>query len=163
MTTKSDFTDDEWTRVVRSPFVAGMAISLADPGGPVEATKETLATLEIARNPPAGAQLLAEVALEVHAMTEQKRSPLGGYRPAADGAHWGEQVLEELRSVRELVTARATPEEAAAFGQWLAAAAQAAADAAKEGGFLGFGAQQVSEREADMLEQVRAAVLAPAP
>jgi len=72
-------------------------------------------------------------------------------------------VLEELRSVRELVTARAAPEEAAAFGQWLAAAAQAAADAAKEGGFLGFGAQQVSEREADMLEQVRAAVLVPAP
>ena len=158
MTTKSDFTEDEWSRIVRAPFVAGMAITLADPGGPIEATKETMATLKSATNPPSREQLLAEVALEIQAMTQQKRSPLGGYRPTADGAHWGEQVLEELRAVRALVTAKAEPDEAAAFGRWLVAAAQAAADAAKEGGFMGFGAQQVSEREAAMLDQVRAAV-----
>ena len=158
MTTKSDFTEDEWSRIVRAPFVAGMAITLADPGGPIEATKETMATLKSATNPPSREQLLAEVALEIQAMTQQKRSPLGGYRPTADGAHWGEQVLEELRAVRALVAAKAEPDEAAAFGRWLVAAAQAAADAAKEGGFMGFGAQQVSEREAAMLDQVRAAV-----
>ena len=45
MTTKSDFTEEEWARVVRAPFVAGLAISLADPGGPIEAVKETAATL----------------------------------------------------------------------------------------------------------------------
>jgi hypothetical protein len=158
VTTKSDFTEDEWSRIVRAPFVAGMAITLADPGGPIEATKETMATLKSATNPPSREQLLAEVALEIQAMTQQKRSPLGGYRPTADGAHWGEQVLEELRAVRALVAAKAEPDEAAAFGRWLVAAAQAAADAAKEGGFMGFGAQQVSEREAAMLDQVRAAV-----
>ena len=158
MTTKTDFTADEWARVVRAPFVAGMAISLADPGGPVEATKETLATLKSALNPASHEQLLAEVALEIQAMTQQRRSPLGGYRPTADGAHWGEQVLEELRAVRALVAAKAEPDEAAAFGRWLVTAAQAAADAAKEGGFLGFGAKQVSEREAAMLDRVREAV-----
>jgi hypothetical protein len=51
----------------------------------------------------------------------------------------GQQVLEELRAVNELVTAKATPEEVEAFGRWLLAAAQAAASAGKEGGFLGFG------------------------
>lgn len=158
MTTKSDFTEDEWSRLVRAPFVAGMAISLADPGGPVEASKETMATLDTALNPPSREQLLAEVALEVQAMSQQKRSPLGGYRPSADGTHWGQQVLEELRAARALVDAKASPEEAAAFGRWLVASAQAAADAVKEGGFLGIGAQQVSEREEAMLDQVRAAV-----
>jgi hypothetical protein len=158
VTTKSDFTENEWSRIVRAPFVAGMAISLADPGGPVEATKETLATLESATNPPSREQLLAEVALDIQAMTQRRRSPLAGYRPNADGAHWGEQVLEELRAVRALVAAKAEPDEAAAFGRWLVTAAQAAADAAEEGGFLGFGAKQVSEREATMLDQVREAV-----
>jgi hypothetical protein len=158
VTTKSDFTEDEWSRVVRAPFVAGMAISLADPGGPIEATKETIATLKSATNPPSREQLLAEVALEVEAMRQQKQSPLGGYRPAADGPPVGEQVLDELRAAQALVAAKAAPDEAAAFGRWLVTAAQAAADAAKEGGFLGFGAQQVSEREAAMLDQVRAAV-----
>jgi hypothetical protein len=158
MTTRTDFTEDEWSRIVRAPFVAGMAISLADPGGPIEATKETMATLKTATNPPSREQLLAEVALEIQAMTQQKQSPLGGYRPTTDGAHWGEQVIEELRAVQALVAAKATPDEAAAFGRWMVAAAQAAADAAKEGGFMGFGAQQVSEREEAMLDQVRAAV-----
>ena len=158
MTTKSDFTEDEWSRIVRAPFVAGMAITLADPGGPIEATKETLATLKSATNPPSREQLLAEVALEIQAMTQKKQSPLGGYRPAADGPPLGEQVLEELRSVQTLVAAKAEAEEAAAFAQWLVAAAQAAADAAKEGGFMGIGAKQVSDREESMLTQVRAAV-----
>jgi hypothetical protein len=158
MTTKSDFTEEEWSRIVRAPFVAGMAISLADPGGAVEATKETMATLESAVNPPSREQLLAEVAREVQAMTQRRQSPLGGYRPTADDAPWEEQLLEELRAVRALVAARAAPEESVAFGRWLVSAAEAAADAAREGGFLGFRAAQVSEREAAMLERVRAAV-----
>jgi hypothetical protein len=160
VTTKSDFTEDEWPRVVRAPFVAGMAISLADPGGPIEATKETMATLKSATNPPSREQLLTEVALEIQDMAQRKQSPLSGYRPNAEGATAGEQVLEELRSVQALVSAKAAPDEAAAFGRWLVTAAQAAADAAKEGGFMGFGAQQVSEREQAMLDQVRAAVSA---
>ena len=54
------------------------------------------------------------------------------------------------------MTAKATPEEAEAFRRWLLAAAQAAADAGKEGGFLGFGAERVSAGERGMLDQVRA-------
>ena len=158
MTTKEDFTEDEWRRIVRAPFVAGMAISLADPGGPIEATKETMATLKQATSPPSREQLLAEVALEVQAMVQAKQSPLSGYRPTVDGAPAGEQVLEELRAVQALVAAKAAPEETAAFGRWLVAAAQAAAEAAKEGGFMGFGAVLVSEREEAMLVQVRATV-----
>ena len=49
MTSKADFTDEEWTCLKRAPFVAGMAISLADPGGPIEALKETSATLGLVR------------------------------------------------------------------------------------------------------------------
>jgi len=157
VTTKTDFTEDEWPRIVRAPFVAGMAISLADPGGPIETTKEGMAMLKSATSPPSREQLLAEVALEIQAMTQRKESPLGGYRPTAESPA-GEQILEELRAVQALVDAKAEADEAAAFGRWLVASAQAAADAAKEGGFMGFGAQQVSDREAEMLDRVRAAV-----
>jgi hypothetical protein len=69
-----------------------------------------------------------------------------------------EQVLVELSAVQAIVAARATLEETAAFGQWLVASAQAAANAAREGGFMGFGAEQVSRGEKEMLDQVRAAV-----
>lgn len=158
MTTKSDFTEDEWARIVRAPFVAGMAVSLADPGGAGETTKETMATLESATNPPSREQLLAEVSRDIEAMRENKQSPLGGYRPTAESGSAIDQVLEELRAVRAMVSAKAEADEAAAFGRWLLSAAQAAAGAVKEGGFMGFGAQQVSEREQAMLDRVREAV-----
>jgi hypothetical protein len=120
MTSSKDFTDEEWARIRRAPIVAGVAISLADPGGPIELAKETAATLRSATLPPS------------------------------------QEVLEELRAVNELLTAKATPEEAEAFRRWLLAAAQAAANAGKEGGFLGFGAERVSAGERRMLDQVRA-------
>jgi hypothetical protein len=157
VTTKSDFPEDEWIRIVRAPFVAGLAISLADPGGPIEAAKESMATIKSATSPPSREQLLAEVALEIQAITQQRHNPLKGYKLTKDEAP-GKQVLEELRAVQRIVAARATPEESAAFGRWLLATAQAAADAAKDGGFMGFGAQQVSEGEQAMLDQVRGAV-----
>jgi hypothetical protein len=153
MTSKQDFTDEEWTRIRRAPPVAGVAISLADPGGPIEVAKESVASLRSATLPPSQEELLAAVALDVQALAQQRQNPLGDFR-----ARSGQQVLEELRGVNELVTAKVTPEEAEAFRRWLVAAAQAAADAAKEGGFMGFGAEQVSGGEQQMLEQVRAAV-----
>lgn len=157
MTTKSDFSEEDWARIIRAPFVAGLAISLADPGGPIEAGKETMATMKSATNPPSREQLLAEVALEVQAMAQERRHPLKGYKPQAEGAA-GKQVIQELREVQALVAATATAEESAAYAAWLVASAQAAAEAAKEGGFMGFRAQQVSEGEQAMLEQVREAV-----
>jgi hypothetical protein len=157
MTSKSDFTEEEWVRVRRAPFVAGMAISLADPGGPIEMAKESMAAVKTATNPPSREQLLADVALDIQSMTQQRQNPLSDFK-VTDAAQAGQQILDELRAVKELVTAKATPEEASAFGQWLAATAQAAADAAKEGGFMGFGATQISEGEKDMIDKVRAAV-----
>jgi hypothetical protein len=150
MTSRQDFTEQEWARIRRAPLVAGVAISLADPGGPIEVAKETMASLRSATLPPSQEELLASVALDVQALAQRKQNPLGDFKPRN-----GQQVLEELRGVNEIVTAKATPEEAEAFRGWLLAAAQAAADAAKEGGFMGFGGEQVSAGERQMMEQVR--------
>ena len=157
MTSKSNFTEEEWVRVRRAPFVAGMAISLADPGGPIEMAKETMATVKTATNPPSREQLLADVALDIQAMTQQRQNPLSDFK-VTDAAQAGQQILDELRAVKDLVAGKSTAEETSAFSQWLLASAQAAADAAKEGGFLGFGATQISDGEQDMLDKVRSAV-----
>ena len=157
MTTKADFTEDEWVRISRAPFVAGMAITLADPGGPIEATKETMASIRSATNPPSREQLVSEIALDIQAQVQQRHNPAKGYRPTGSTPP-GEQILDELGQVAAIVKQHATPEEAAAFAGWLVATAEAAAQAAKEGGFMGFKAELVSERETEMIEKVRAAV-----
>ena len=89
MASKTDFTDEEWTRLKRAPFVAGMAISLADPGGPVEAFKETAATLKTVL---AGAEsgdrgeLVSEIARETTDDARHHRNPLVGLQ-AREGRH----------------------------------------------------------------------------
>ena len=161
MTTKADFTEEEWARLERAPIVAGMAISLADPGGPIEAVKESMAAmktvLEAARSGTED-ELVDAVAKSVTEKAQQRKSPLGEFKPR--GAMAGEEILEELRSVNALLAQKATPEESTAFREWLLTAAKRAADAAKEGGFLGFNAQRVSEGEQRMLDKL-AEVLAP--
>jgi hypothetical protein len=154
MTGRADFTDEEWERIRRAPFVAGMALTIADPGGPIEISKEGMATIRAATLPPSQEELLSAVALDIQAALQRKENPAKDFKPTSAPTAAAE-ILDELRAVDAIVSAKATPEEADAFRDWLIATAQAAADAAKEGGFMGFGAVQVSEGEQAMLDQLR--------
>jgi hypothetical protein len=88
------------------------------------------------------------------AMGQQRENPMSGFK-VADKSQAGAAVLQELRETQDIVAAKATPEEAQAFARWMVEVAQDAADAAKEGGFMGFGAEQVSQGEQGMLDQLR--------
>jgi hypothetical protein len=158
MTTKADFSEEEWTRVKRAPFVAGMAISLADPGGPIEAFKETAATLKTVQGAEGHGGLVGEAAREVVTEARERKNPLHGFHPK--GTLAGQQIVDELADVNRIVSAKAAPEEADAYRAWLKSAAQEAANAAKEGGFMGWHAERVSQGEQHMLDKL-AEVLAP--
>jgi hypothetical protein len=153
MTSKTDFTQDEWDRLGRAPLVAGMAISVADPGGPIETLRESSAALrvlaEAARDGGFG-DFVQAIARDVAAKAQRRENPLAGFKP--DRRNPRDKILTELRAVNSLLLEKATPEEIAEFREWLKAAAQRAALAAKEGGFLGIGGELVSEREQQMLE-----------
>src|SRR3954453_1071806 len=139
MTSKADFAEAGWTRIKRAPFVAGMAISLADPGGPIELVKETAAALKtVAGAPGSGGrgELVDALSREVVSEARERKSPLQDFKPR--GALAGQEIVEELAEVNRIVSAKATAEEAAAYREWLLTAAQESANAAKEGGFLGF-------------------------
>jgi hypothetical protein len=162
MTSKTDFTDDEWARLKRAPFVAGMAISLADPGGPIEAVKESSAALKVVRGAEDGGrgELPRMIASEVVAEAAQRKSPLGGFKPSS-GANAGVEILDELGEVNRILSEKASPQDAAAIREWLLEAAQDAANAAKEGGFMGFHAERVSEGEQQMLDRLNDVLAAP--
>jgi hypothetical protein len=164
MTSKADFTEEEWTRLKRAPFVAGMAISLADPGGPIEAFKETTATLKAVLAAAQGGDrgaLVSEMAGEVSEEARQHKNPLGGFKPTK-AATAGVEIVDELREVNRILVEKGSPEDAAAVRAWLLDVAQAAADAAKEGGFMGFHAERVSQGEQRMLDSLGEALATPA-
>ena len=163
MTGKADFTDEEWARLKRAPFIAGMAISLSDPGGPIELVKETAATLKTVTGAAADAdrgEFVTAVAAEVAADAKARKNPLSDFK--AKGALAGQEILEELGAANALVSAKASPEDADRYRAWLEDAAQEAANAAKEGGFLGFHAVRVSEGEQRMLDKLAEALAPPA-
>ena len=132
--------------------MAGFAISLADPGGPIELTKESVASMRAAGAPPTDDELLVAVSQDALAQQQQRHNVMKELDLKA--ATVREQVVEELGRVNEILDAKATPEEAAAFRQWILQAAQASADAAKEGGFMGIGATRVSEGEKAMIAKL---------
>ena len=63
-------------------------------------------------------------------------------------------VLERVKSAADLVAAKASPEEAAAYRRMLVDIAQKAADASTEGGFLVFGGVRVSDKEKAFIAEV---------
>ena len=155
MTTKAEFTEEEWARLGRAPVVAGMAITLADPGGPIETLRESSAALQtVLEGAQSGkyGEVVQAVARDFSDKARQRQNPMAGFKPK--GRNAGEEVLAELREVNRLLVEKVTPEEREQFREWLKTAAQRAATAAKEGGFLGFRAELVSEREQQMLDRL---------
>jgi hypothetical protein len=153
MTSKADFTAEEWDALRRAPMVAGLAVSFADPGGPTELTKESMAAQRAVAAPPGDHELL--IALSQDAMAHRRETADLKHALDLKARTAPQQIADELRRVAGIVSEKATPEEADAFREWMVASAQDAANAAKEGGFMGIGAVRVSEGEQRMLATLR--------
>ena len=162
MATKSNFTAEEWGKLLASPMIAGMAITAADPSGVWGLLKEGMAggwaLLEARQNPQANplvkavAEDFATAEGRTAARTELQTRFTGG---KLEGLK--EAALAELRAISNILDAKA-PEDAAAFKTWLQEVAQKAAEAGTEGGFLGFGGVAVSEAEKATLAEISVAL-----
>ena len=162
MATKTNFTPEEWGRVLASPMVAGMAITAADPSGVWGLLKEGMAggwaLLEARKS--AQANSLVKAIADDFAQAEGRaaaQSALKARITGADISALKTKALDELTAVSRIVDVKA-PEDAVAFKAWLQEVAQKAAEAGTEGGFLGFGGVAVSEAEKATLGEISAAL-----
>jgi len=162
MAGKSNFTADEWARVVASPLVAGMAITAADPSGLWGLLKEAFAggraLLEARQS--AGANPLAKAVAEDISTPETRTAARDRIQSQFQGLPLGDlkgRAIDELRAVAALVSAKA-PDDAPGFKTWLQDVARQAAEAGNEGGFLGFGGVAVSDAERATLGEISTAL-----
>lgn len=162
MFSKANFSSDEWSRVAASPMVVCAAVSAADPGGLWGLLKEAAAggfALVEAKQDPNASLLLKAMADDLSSsdmrgsITSKAQTVFKDAKPTDIKA----RALAELRSVAAIVDSKA-PTESAAFKDWLQATAQKAAEAAKEGGFLGFGGVAVSDAEKAALGEISQAL-----
>ncbi|MCB8819753.1 hypothetical protein [Microvirga rosea] len=164
MASKSNFTADEWARLMASPIVAGIAITAADPGGLWSVLKESMssgwALLDVKKDPNAN-PLVKAVADDIGdpASRDAMRHSFQERFKTHDLSSVKQKAIEELHAVAGLLEAKA-PEDAPAFKAWLRHVAQQAAEAGSEGGFLGFGGVAVSDAEKATLAEIDTALAA---
>ena len=83
-------------------------------------------------------------------------------RLKAKGIHTPAQMaaltLEDARAVARLLDSRVDPAQAAQYRAWALSVAEKVAQAATEGGFLGFGGTRLSEAEQTLIAQLREAL-----
>ncbi len=165
MSTKASFTPEEWNRIFGSPMVVSMAVTASDPSGLWGLFKEGMAggwAMLEARRAPQTNELIKAVA-EDFATAETRdatRNALQTKFKVKEIAEIRTKAIEELRAVAALLDAKASG-DAAAFKNWLREIAQNTAEAANEGGFLGFGGVEVSEAEKATLSEISSALNSP--
>ena len=164
MADKSTFSADEWSKIVGSPLLAGMAVTLADPSGLWGTLKEGMASasaLMAAKKDVAAAGIITAIVTELET-SEGRTLAREAFKAQLTAKTPGElksQAIVALTSVAQLVDAKAGT-DAPAFKMWLTGIAERVAAASKEGGFLGFGGVAVSDAEKATLDEVSRALSA---
>ena len=163
MADKANFTKEEWTLLLESPMIAGMAVTAADPSGLWGLLKESFAGGTALTKAMAGADTNALVKAVVTDFSSSE-----GQTAARDGlkAKFADsqptelkvKAIDSLRQISALLDAKA-PGDAAAFKAWLRQISQSTAEAANEGGGLfGIGGVQVSDAEKATLAEISTAL-----
>jgi hypothetical protein len=161
MAKQDTFTSEEWAQLRLVPsFVAG-GVAAADPSGLFSSVKESFAgakTMAEAFKTHGDLELFSALAADrsLPGMPDPK-SMLGEGTREQQMKNLKDAVLKRIESAVAVVTAKASPAEAGAYKQLLVEVAEQAADASKEGGFLGFGGVRVSDKEKAFIAEVKRA------
>jgi biotin carboxylase len=161
---KDLFTAEEWTDITLAPMLASFAVTASDPSGLVGLFRESAATgwsMKAAQEP---AGTLAAAVVAAYENAEERGHIKGALREIVRGRKPAEATAAAIARLAELarvIDAKA-PAEADGFKVWISETAHAVAEAATEGGFLGFGGEKVSEAERRTLAEIDTALGLPA-
>ena len=160
MTTKADYTEEEWAQLLKAPVTGGMLVIMADLH--VTSMVGELSGMfkgMVEQPAPEEAQdLLGSLLEDIKAKSENKEKMETPDTSGKDGAAVKAEMVQSLRDVASLVDTKCSPDEATGYKQWLMGVAEATAEAGKEGGFLGIGAVRVSDKEKAAMEEISQAL-----
>ena len=158
MANKSNFTPDEWKLLLESPMMISMAVTAAEPSGLWGMLKESFASaseLAKAASDPGANPLIKAIASDFTTSEGRStaRDDLKAKLAGSKAADIKTKSIESLKQVSALLDTKA-PSDAVAFKGWLRQISEHVADAAEEGGFMGFGGVKVSDAEKATLSDI---------
>ena len=162
MSDQTTFTPEEWSQIRTAPMLVTTGVTAADPSGIFGSIKEAAAGMHamiasLQAGGPSGllGSLLADKS--VPSLPDLK-SMLGEGDKAKQLSNLKTAILGKIRGTLDILKQKASPEEVTSYTAMLSKVADNAANAAKEGGFLGFGGTRVSAPEQAFLDELKAAL-----
>lgn len=160
------FTEEEWFEISSMPSMVGAAMAGAGKSGVIGTAKEAMASMKAimaARSDYPDNRLIDAILQKADSFSDAKEKAGDYHQRAVD-----KMQSQNVKSVEEfnafmlthcdraiaLVAQKCSDTEVAEYRQWARAIAEKVAKAASEGGFLGFGGEQVSEPERQLLAQI---------
>jgi len=156
MSIREQFDDDEWFLLGSLPAMIAAAMSTASPGGAIREMIAGMRGTVEGRREHADSELITTL-LEKASNWDEARERATDYRERTKGRleEAGitsretllDQVVADCGKVAALIDARCPASESNAYKIWCVSIARDVAGAAKEGGFLGFGGERISDAE----------------
>lgn len=147
MSTKADFNADEWERLTAAPVLSALQVAAAQRGGTIRESLAVGRTYVDARQHQGESPLLDAIVASPPSLDAARLREMGGDMRS----HASTSRTEALA----ILDGKAAPEEIEAYKQFILLVSEAAAEANREGGFLGIGGKPVSESEQAALDEIR--------
>ena len=137
MANKQNFTPEEWTKLLQSTMLVGIAVSAADPSGLWGTLKEAAAgsSAVVAAKRDAGSNELVRAVASDFETSRGRSDVQSALKVCFADAHPADCVQRSLANLREVSAILDTkaPADAAAFKAWLRGISEKVAEAAAEG------------------------------
>lgn len=158
MSVKDRFTPEEWRSLLKTPMLVSYAVAGAAPSREDAFIQEMSAVADAIVEGGQGAakdSLLAAVVADIvaNAVDEQR-----GQTEKLSVKEVTQTALENCRSVARLLQTKASAEEADEYKRWIIGVAHKVAKAAKEGGLFGYGGEQISGDEVEIINEIGEAI-----
>ncbi len=160
----SPYTNMEWKELVETPVEICRAIMAVSPSGAVGSAQEVKAmracfkeTLQTATNPTLKALYQQ---LQGNKLDSLWNSAGYAFRDRWDAANVRQTAIASCQQCMPLLK-KVSTEDALAYKEFVCSSAQRVAEAAKEGGVMGFGGRAISEAEQSLLNDISKALELP--
>ena len=161
MSNKSDYTSEEWQLLLDVPPAVGTAVMYAGRSGVGSVAEAFAMTSGIlcARNGYEGIELIESlVSARVNDGEKSSIETLSSPYRGLSADEILKDVVKKCEQVGKLLRSKATAKEVSGYTDWAIKLAENVANAASEGGFLGFGGERVCEDEEKAIAAVRKAL-----
>jgi hypothetical protein len=162
MATKADFTAQEWEVLRDVPHLVMLSVATAGSSGPIGSIKEAFAPLGAIIEAAKGNDELLRGVCDREELKAAQQSIRNSIKPGGDAKALRDQLqnaaAEKAAAANSILKQKGSPQDLNAFRKLLIDIADRTANAAKEGSFLGFGGERVSEGERAVIKRISQAL-----